>query len=121
MVPRGAVVACRCGASLKSGKLRLGEPDPDLCLDFPPEFPALLRRRSERLYINPGMWETSASLFENLELDSQMVVKRDRNYGNMPLVVLTAGVPLTAPPSTGASVEAELSARSGTVRGAMIV
>jgi pimeloyl-ACP methyl ester carboxylesterase len=106
----GAVVARRCGANLKSGKLRVGRPDPDSCLDFPPEFPASLRRRSERLYINPGMWETSASLFENFEQDSQMVVKRDRNYGNMPLIVLTAGMPLTAPPGTGASVAAELPA-----------
>jgi pimeloyl-ACP methyl ester carboxylesterase len=91
----------KCSAELKSGSLKYGGPDPDNCLhpQWPPFYPAQLRDA-----LNRGPAETKpavvAATLDNmifylspklLEVDSKLVVNPRRNYGGMPLIVLTAG------------------------------
>jgi hypothetical protein len=92
----------RCAAALRAGSLKAGSPDPDGCLrpppqppNYPPELRLALEKRPAEL---PP--ETVAAAFEALafsaspqvlEQDAKIAIKPDRNYGSMPLVVLTAG------------------------------
>ena len=103
----GAAAAGRCAARLRSGELKEGGIDPDGCLAIPAEYPDLLKKRSLRLYANPEMWTTSASLFATFATSSHLAVKENRAYGYMPLVVLTAGMPLEVPDASPA-LKAEL-------------
>jgi pimeloyl-ACP methyl ester carboxylesterase len=90
----------KCAAALRAGTLRYGDPDPDGCLhpQWPPDYPPELRAA-----LSKGPAEaapaTVASAMETmafygspkqLELDSRIVVRPSRNYGAMPLIVLTA-------------------------------
>ncbi|MEP7005090.1 MAG: alpha/beta hydrolase [Sphingomonas bacterium] len=106
----GAAVARRGESRLKSGELKVGGLDPDGCLALPPDFPRALRERSERLYVNSEMWATAASLFGNFEADSRISINAERNFGDMPLIVLTAGSPLQAPPGATPSLKSEIPA-----------
>jgi pimeloyl-ACP methyl ester carboxylesterase len=96
-----------CAAGLRAGTVRKGA-DPDGCLrgqTFPPEYPPELRAALDK---HPADMppETVAAGFDFLaasaapqsfqELD-EISLKPGRNYGNMPLIVLSAGE-LALPP-----------------------
>jgi len=98
----GAAISLRCATLLESGALKVGGADPDGCLSIPPEYPDALRERSLRLYTNPNMLKTAASLFATFADSSRLVVNKDRAYGAMPLRVLTADTLLAAPNASAA-------------------
>ena len=91
----------KCADGLRAGTIRRGGPDPDGCLHpqwpptYPPELLAALDKREAE-----AAPEAIASILDTmvvfgspslLEQDSRLVIKPDRNYGNMPLIVLTSG------------------------------
>jgi pimeloyl-ACP methyl ester carboxylesterase len=89
----------KCSAGLKAGTLTRDGPDPDGCFhpqwpaSYPPELATALNKRvagatREQLL---AAWDTM--LFfgspQLLERDSKVVINPKRNYGAMPLIVLT--------------------------------
>ncbi len=89
----------RCAAALHGGTLRHGDPDPDGCLHppQPPNYPPELRAALEKWEAETApeligtTLETMMSGSRLGDLDSKIALKPDRNYGKMPLIVLTAG------------------------------
>lgn len=88
----------RCDAALRAGTLRPGGPDPDGCLhppwppDYPPELLAALEKHiaeSTPAQLAATM-EGSTSGARLNALNSKIVIKPNRNYGSMPIIVLTA-------------------------------
>ncbi len=92
----------RCAAALRAGTVRAGGPDPDGCLrgqTLPPEYPPELRAALDKAPAKLPP-ETLASAFDFLAAsassqllleDPRIAAKPDRNYGHMPLIVLTSG------------------------------
>ncbi len=90
----------KCAADLRAGTVWLGKPDPNNCMpSAPPTFPPELSAALEKAQLGPGP-ANYAGLYETMVAyqgwdfrtrDSTLVIKSDRNYGNMPLIVLTAG------------------------------
>ena len=97
----GPVAAFRtCAAAVREGRSKFGGPDPDNCVTYPPFFPPELVRALGEKVGNPVQYETMASFMVSMPEDSALVVNPARNYGDMPLVVLTATVPQPLPPDT---------------------
>jgi pimeloyl-ACP methyl ester carboxylesterase len=94
----------KCAAELRSGALRIGSPDPDQCFDYSPSFPPELTAVLARLDSNPTRLATQASAYEQFARSSQIVVNPGRDYGSIPVRVLTAADPR---PGTPADVLAE--------------
>lgn len=89
----------KCSTGLKAGTLAPGGPDPDGCFrpqwpaNYPPELVAALDKRvagasKEQLL---AAWDTMMFFGspQLLEKDSKVVVNPKRDYGAMPLIVLT--------------------------------
>lgn len=93
-----------CARDLRSGTLAPGKPDPIGCLSQSPTYPPALSQSLTRFQTNPAVFDTMASLMENFDRDGQIVVRPDRAYGDLPLVVLTATVPQPFPPGTSDEV-----------------
>ena len=89
----------KCAAELRSGVLRIGSPDPDKCFDYSPSFPPELTAALIRLDNNPTRLMTEASTFEQFARSSQIVGNPDRNYGSIPIRVLTTSEPLPGTPA----------------------
>jgi pimeloyl-ACP methyl ester carboxylesterase len=115
--PNPAVaLANRCSAAIRTGAIREGGAASDGCLgppwpaSYPPELVAVLNQRfaSASPAALAREWDTLAAIFslELLDANAQMVVKPDRNYGSMPLIVLTA-MP-NVPPELPEAVTAEI-------------
>lgn len=109
----------KCEAALRAGTLRQGGPDPDRCLhpqwpaSDPPELIAVRERmiaqaKPEALV---AAWDTilSGNSLEMLARNSKLAINPVRNYGNMPLIVLTRTV-FGAPPDYPAAARAEIPA-----------
>jgi pimeloyl-ACP methyl ester carboxylesterase len=109
----------RCSAAVRAGTLRAGGPDPDGCFHppwpghYPPELIAALDRRvagasTEQLL---AAWETMMFFGspQLLEKDARVVVNPRRNYGAMPLTVLTR-TEFQPPPDFPAAARAEIPA-----------
>ena len=110
----------KCSAGFKAGTLGRDGPDPDGCFhpqwpaSYPPELTAALDKRvagatREQLL---AVWDTM--LFfgspQLLDRDSKVVVNPKRNYGAMPLIVLTRTEfqpPLDYPEAARAEIPAE--------------
>lgn len=107
----------RCSAGLRAGTVRKGGPDPERCLQpdwpasYPPKLTAVLDERFARAPPDTiaATFDTLVSIYSLALLDAnaRMAVNPDRNYGSMPLVVLTAGEP-NVPPGLPGAVKAEL-------------
>jgi pimeloyl-ACP methyl ester carboxylesterase len=107
----------RCSAGLRAGTIRKGGPDPERCLQpdlpasYPPELTAALRERLANAAPDTiaSNFDALVSIYslELLDANARMAVNPDRNYGSMPLVVLTAGKP-NVPPGLPEAVKAEL-------------
>ena len=88
----------KCDAALRAGTLRPGGPDPDGCLhpqwpsDYPPELRAALDKQiaesTPAALASAVEWMTSGS--ELNARNSMIAIKPGRDYGSMPLIVLTA-------------------------------
>ena len=98
---QSAALLTICAAELRSGVLKVGSPDPDKCFDYPPSFPPELTAALIRLDRNPARLMTEASAYEQFAHSSQIVVNPERNYGSIPIRVLTASDP---PPGRPADV-----------------
>jgi pimeloyl-ACP methyl ester carboxylesterase len=82
----------RCAAEIQSGALKQGTPGFDRCTaqPLPPTFSSLSARLA-RLNADPARLLTQASAIENGFRSGSEVINPKRNYGDMPLIVLTAG------------------------------
>ncbi len=82
--------------------MRRGAPDP-ACFDYPPTWPETLKQALRRLDADPARFATALSLLDCYwsGAASRAMIDPRRNYGAMPLIVLTAGerVPLTGAPA----------------------
>jgi pimeloyl-ACP methyl ester carboxylesterase len=92
--PRAAIERLRrCAANLETGALKRGTPAFDECTaePLPPAF-SRLSVRLARLNSNPARLLTQVSAMENAAFRSSgEIVNPKRNYGDMPLIVLTSG------------------------------
>ena len=89
----------KCASALRSGTVHPGGSDPDGCLrppqwppDWPPEFRAALNKRfvDASPAANAAALSTMTSNMKSTDQDAKVVINADRNYGAMPLIVLTA-------------------------------
>lgn len=80
-----------CAAGLKSGALKHGTPEFDECTAAPrmPAAFSALEVSLTRLNANPARMLTEASQLDNFV--QREVINPQRRYGDMPLIVLTAG------------------------------
>jgi len=92
-VPRAAAERLRqCAAELQSGSLKRGTPGFDECTAAPlPAGFSGLAEQLARLNVDPARLLTQASAMENVPLSGREVINPQRQYGDMPLIVLTAG------------------------------
>lgn len=108
----------KCSAALRAGKLRPGDPDPDGCLA--PHWPAsdppeLIAARQQMLAeatpqtIAGAMENMLAGNLEMLSRNSKITINPSRDYGEMPLIVLTRTI-FVAPPDYPAAAQAEIPA-----------
>ncbi len=82
----------QCAAGLRSGALKPGTPGFDQCTAQPlADALARLSERLTQLNADPARLLTQASAIENGSLSGREVIDPQRRYGDMPLIVLTAG------------------------------
>jgi pimeloyl-ACP methyl ester carboxylesterase len=91
-----------CAAGLQSGALKHSTPEFDKCTAAPPMPPAFsaLEVSLSRLNANPARMLTQASSLDNFLESQREAINPHRRYGDMPLIVLTAGrrdIPPDAP------------------------
>jgi pimeloyl-ACP methyl ester carboxylesterase len=99
-----------CAQQIRSGALRLSGPDPGNCITYPPYMPDELKQAlAAKVVGNPLQYESQASFLPNVPESSRIVVNPQRNYRDMPLIVLTATVrPPVAPGTPPEQVAASL-------------
>jgi pimeloyl-ACP methyl ester carboxylesterase len=97
--PRADVERLRqCAAKLRSGALKRGAPGFDECTAQPlPATFSSLSARLAGLNADPARLLTQASAIENVVRSGREVTNPQRRYGDMPLIVLTAGQHPTPP------------------------
>lgn len=96
-----------CAAAIREGRAKLGGPDPDGCFAYPPIFPPALVEAYGEKVSNPVQYETMFSFLSSFDEDAEIVINPARDYGDMPLVVLTATAnPPPAPQTTPEQVVA---------------
>jgi pimeloyl-ACP methyl ester carboxylesterase len=96
-----------CAAQIRAGSLRLGGPDPNNCVAYPTAWPDALRQAlTAKVIGNPLQYESQASMMASIEESSRIVINPQRNYRDMPLIVLTATVRQTPPNASADQVAA---------------
>lgn len=106
----------RCAVAVAEGSVTLSSLDPEGCLAGQPTFPPALIAALAALDLDPNRHLTRASLMENFPASSRMVVNLARDYGDLPLIVLTAGnqpIPDDSPPAILAERPAYIAAWTG--------
>jgi pimeloyl-ACP methyl ester carboxylesterase len=108
----------RCAAGIRAGTIRRDGSDPDRCL-YPPRWPdtwpVALRTALTKQFDDAtpatiaANMETFASNIESADADSRLVINPARNYGDMPLLVLTAAE-FNSPPDYSDAAKAEIPA-----------
>jgi pimeloyl-ACP methyl ester carboxylesterase len=106
----------KCAAALRAGTLRPGDLDPDRCLSGPrppPTYPAELvaaldKAQAERTpEIHAATLEGMLSGAELNAINSKVTINPGRNYGSMPLIVLTASQ-IGGPPGIPAALQPDV-------------
>ena len=101
----------RCGARIRAGTLKPGAADPDGCFQYPTYYPKVLTERLNALDANRLRSATRLSLYRNsidsADARSAPVVNPQRNYGALPLIVLSSDPPFKAPADAPAAAAAE--------------
>jgi pimeloyl-ACP methyl ester carboxylesterase len=82
----------KCAQEIRSGTAKAGGPDPDNCFNYPSSWPSALREALAAKVSNPLQYETLVSFLTGANAISRAAVNPARNYGDMPLVVLSATV-----------------------------
>lgn len=95
-----------CAALARDAKLSMA--DAHGCFRMPKDAPVLQRAGLEHQFLNPAYYESGASELRNLypdaqgtSLDGEQEKRLARDFGQMPLTVLTAGIPTRQPAWTG--------------------
>lgn len=81
-----------CATGVESGRVKTGVPAPP-CFMYFPEIPVKAQAVLARLDANPARLRTQASAYEEYEPNGERVAKNDRTYGDLPLIVVSAGKP----------------------------
>lgn len=93
-----------CAAAVASGTLTPTSPDPEECLAYPPTYPQALTQALKTRDMDQARWAATISLTANFARSTELVAKPARNYGAMPLIVLSAGKMQQLPPNTPQAV-----------------
>ena len=98
-----------CAAGLQSGALKHGTPEFDECTAAPrmPAAFSALETSLSRLNANPARMLTQASSLDNFLESQREAINPQRRYGDMPLIVLTAGR-RDPPPDASADVREQV-------------
>jgi pimeloyl-ACP methyl ester carboxylesterase len=107
----------RCIGEARSGALKPGGQDPDGCLFSPSFYPSELRRGLATRNTDPLRPTAVKSWNENIIQDGSLVVNSARNYGDMPLIVLTATKDLGLPGMPQSAKDELPAERAAWVRG----
>ncbi len=107
-----------CAVGIRSGKLKLGEPEPGGCpmpLTPPPSTPDVVRQALDKQFRISGAmgFETIASYVESTDKDAKIVINPRREFGSKPLIVLRATDPAREddlPPAVKSGLPAEMGA-----------
>lgn len=81
-----------CASGVERGTVKTGAPAPP-CFVYFPEIPVKAQAVLARLDADPARLRTQASAFEEYEANGERVARDDRTYGDLPLVVVSAGRP----------------------------
>lgn len=101
----------KCAADIRSGALRADSPDPNSCVTYPPFFPVVLQEAlTAKVLGNPLQYESQAAFPLGVAESSREVINPARNYGDMPLVVLTATAERPSPANATAEQLAQVRA-----------
>jgi len=92
-----------CAAALRGGSAKVGDKSIAECIDDRPTYPPELKASLAQVVGEPARYETEASLAEHFADDAVLVIKPTRGYGDIPLIVLTAGQVQTLPPEVHAT------------------
>jgi pimeloyl-ACP methyl ester carboxylesterase len=106
---QSVAVLDRCIEGLNSGKLKPGLADPDGCWSYPADYPPALTATLIERDTNRLRFAASRSYFGNFGTSFEQVVKSNRSFKNMPLIVLTAGK-MPSIPGLSEAAKAELPA-----------
>jgi pimeloyl-ACP methyl ester carboxylesterase len=80
-----------CAAEIRSGDLRPGSEDPNGCVAYPLLMPRVLTEAlKEKALESPLQYESQASFNRNGTRSSNLAINSDRDYGALPLIVLSA-------------------------------
>ncbi|MEW5687860.1 MAG: alpha/beta hydrolase [Pseudomonadota bacterium] len=81
-----------CAAGVEAGTVKTGAPASP-CFRYFDEIPARAQAVLARRDADPRRLRTQASAYEEYEPNGERVVKDDRAYGDLPIIVLSAGDP----------------------------
>ena len=98
----------RCADRLARGPIPPGDVDAATCFDFRPTYSAELRAAVAAAQASPATMRTKIAHLSAIETSSAQAVRADRDYADMPLIVLTRGElgPPPGPPPPGFPPEA---------------
>jgi pimeloyl-ACP methyl ester carboxylesterase len=96
-----------CATKIENSTLTLTSADPDGCFSYDPEYPPDLKNSMRQLDSKPARWVTKASLLAQFDTSSIEVINKSRNFGSMPLRILTAADPEEMPPTIGSAAIAQ--------------
>lgn len=86
-----------CADDLASGKMKLDDAQWSACFRFPPELSPTMVTAFKRIDPDPARMRTKLSLVEHFAANAEAAANPARNYGDLPLVVLTQG-DISGPP-----------------------
>lgn len=79
------------------------------CTQYGQEMPRSVSRALAQLDRSAARMRTTASLLDNIEKDTLIAVNRERHYGSIPLIVLSASNSFVAPEGASAATREEVS------------
>lgn len=103
----------RCATRLEAGPIALDDPTAAKCFDIRPYFPEVLKSAIIEAQ-SPGTLRTRLSNLVQAEASARQAVRPERDYGDMPLIVLTRGQlgSPPGPPQPGRPAEADAEGRA---------
>lgn len=102
----------KCRSLIRTAQLTPTSKDPENCFSYPPDMPPSVRKALRGRDAKLDQFDTAQSLvseFSNGTSD-KLVINPNRNYGSIPLIVLTAGNGLSLPDDVPPELKAELPA-----------